>query len=274
MKFNFNDNRYNTKINASINFMKHVISKHDNPVVACSFGKNSMVVLDIARRIKPNIMILFNDTYMEFPEIYEYKDLIVKRWKLNIIETRPSKTFWWVVEKYGFPLFARKGNKDATKNCCRYLKEYPIEKVCRKHKFDLYMTGLSRHESRLREFSAKKYGKYFYSKRNKHWKCHPIQNWMKEGVWYYHNKYRIPKNKFYDKKVPNGYDLRTGCWCCTIPIRYGKIEFLRVNYPKLWKTLLKKGLAKIIIESKIGMELSGEELEVLMKNRPCYFDKI
>jgi 3'-phosphoadenosine 5'-phosphosulfate sulfotransferase (PAPS reductase)/FAD synthetase len=145
--------------------------------------------------------------------------------------------------------------------------------VLREYKFDLYFTGLSRYESRLREFSAKKYVDYFYSKTQKHWKCHPIQDWNEKDVWKHHKIFNIPHNSVYDKKSPNGYQLRTGCWCCTIPIKYGKIEFLRINYPNLWRILLKKGLGKIFIERKLGIIANSERVDHLMKIRPCMFDK-
>lgn len=83
-------------------------------------------------------------------------------WGLNLLEIKPIKSFWWITKNYGYPLFSRKGHADASKNCCRYLKEYPLERVLRKEKYDLYMTGLTRHESRRREFSAQKHGIYSY----------------------------------------------------------------------------------------------------------------
>jgi len=261
------------KIQTSIELVKRVLLIHDKPVVACSFGKNSMAVLHMVRKFYPNVYVLFNNTLMEYPDTYKFKKIISEKWNLNLIETKPLRTFWWVVENYGFPLFSRKGHKDASKNCCRYLKEYPIERILRKYEFDLYFTGLSRHESRLREFSAKKYGDYFYSKRLKHWKCHPIQDWTKEEVWEYHKIYNLPHNALYDKKSPNGFDLRTGCWCCTIPIKYGKIEFLRMNYSHLWKLLLKRGLGTLLLERKLGISIKGYQIDHLMKTRPCLFDK-
>jgi len=261
------------KIESSTDLIKRIMPQHEKPVVACSFGKNSMVVLHMVLQFNPNVYVLFNDTLMEYPDTYEFKKMISEMWSLNLIETKPSKTFWWVVENYGFPLFSRKGHRDASKNCCRYLKEYPIDRVLRRYKFDLYFTGLSRHESRLREFSAKKYGNYFYSKNSKHWKCHPIQDWKNDDVWTYHEIYGIPHNSVYDKKSPAGFDLRTGCWCCTIPIKYGKIEFLRMNYPRLWKLLLQKGIGKLLLEKKIGMNVSAEKIEHWIHTRPCFFDK-
>ena len=261
------------KIKKAANLIEKALCKHKKAVVACSFGKNSMAVLHLVRQINPNVYVLFNNTFMEYPETYAFKKEITSKWHLNLIETKPTRTFWWVVENYGFPLFSRKGYKDASKNCCRYLKEYPLGKILRKYKFDLYFTGLSRFESRLREFSAKKYGSYFYSTTNKHWKCHPIQNWTNDDVWAYHDIYKLPYNPFYDKIAPEGFILRTGCWCCTIPIKYGKIEFLRINYPHLWKLLLNRGLGKLLIEKKLKTHVSTDKVTHLMQARPCFFDK-
>jgi len=261
------------KIETAINLTKIVLAKHEKPVVACSFGKNSMVVLHMVRQLNPNVYVLFNNTLMEYPDTYEFKRTISEKWRLNLIETKPLRTFWWVVENYGFPLFSRKGYKDASKNCCRHLKEYPIVRILHRYRFDLYFTGLTRHESRLREFSAKKYGNYFYSKTFHHWKCHPIQDWTDEDVWEYHMIYNIPHNSLYDKKSPNGFNLRTGCWCCTIPIKYGKIEFLRMNYPSLWRSLLKKGIGRLLLEKKLGTNIPEDQIEHLIQTKPCIFDK-
>jgi len=262
-----------SKLNSTRNLIKRLLSEHEKPVVACSFGKNSMVVLHLVYQFNPNVNVLFNDTLVEYPDTYEFKKIITPNWNINLIQTKPIKTFWWIVKNYGFPLYSRKGYQDASKYCCLYLKEYPIEKVLRTHNFDLYFTGLSRHESRLREFSAKKYGNYFYSKRHKHWKCHPIQDWTDDDVWKYHEIYNLPHNSLYDKKAPDGFIVRTGCWCCTIPIRFGKIEFLRKNYPHLWRLLIKKGLGRLILEKKVGINLDNGQIEHLMETRPCFFDK-
>lgn len=264
----------NIKIRKVYHFIEGILKKHKKPVVACSFGKNSMVVLHIIKQINPGILVLFNDTKVEYPDSYIFKNIICDKWNLNIIETTPNKDFWWVVDNYGFPLFSRKGHKSASKNCARYLKEYPMQKVLRKEKVDLYFTGLSRHESRLREFSAKKYGNYFYSKRNKHWKCHPILDWTIEDIWEYHYKENIPINPIYKKFSPNNFEIRTACWCCTIPIKYGKIHFLRINYPDLWEKLLKRGLGKIVIEKKLGLYKNKEQLINLMQKEPELFDYI
>lgn len=261
------------KISSAKQLIQRALRASANPVVACSFGKDSMVVLHLVREFRADVPVLFNNTLMEYPDTYRFKRIITRDWHLNVIETKPVRTFWWVVENYGFPLFSRRGYKDASKNCCRYLKEYPIDRVLRRYKFDLYFTGLSRHESRLREFSATRYGPYFYSKRAKHWKCHPIQDWTQADVWEYHAMFDLPHNGVYDKPAPDGFEVRTACWCCTIPIRYGKVQFLRINYPTLWGLLLRKGLGRLLLEKKLGGSVREGRVAHVMDTRPCLFDK-
>jgi len=59
----------------------------------------------------------------------------------------------------------------------------------------------------------------------------------------------------------------------SLSIRYGKIEFLRRNYPELWKLLLRKGLGKVMLENKLGINPSKDQIEHLIDMRPCMFDK-
>jgi tRNA(Ile)-lysidine synthase TilS/MesJ len=69
---------------------KQAIERYgENLAVACSFGKDSMVVLDMARKINPNVKVVFNNTGVEFPETIQFKNEMVKKWKLNLIETQP-----------------------------------------------------------------------------------------------------------------------------------------------------------------------------------------
>ena len=267
-------NGFQAKLDRSRDLVAKSLRESEHPVVACSFGKNSMIVLHLVLQRRPDVAVLFNNTLVEFPDTYRFKREMVKEWGLNVVETRPSKTFWWIVDNYGFPLFSRKGYRDATKNCCRYLKEYPVEKVLRREKYDLYYTGLTRHESWRREWAARKYGDYFFSRRFSYWKCHPIQEWTDADVWQYHKEFAIPHNGVYDKEPVAGYHQRTGCWCCTIPIKYGKIEFLRKNYPRLWNKLLKKGVAKLILEKKLGHDVPADKIDHWVQSRPCLFDKL
>ena len=67
------------------------LDAHDG-YVAYSGGKDSTVVLDLARRADPNVPVCFFDSGLEFPETLAYIDELTARWNLNlhVIPTRPT----------------------------------------------------------------------------------------------------------------------------------------------------------------------------------------
>lgn len=74
----------------------------DGVYVSFSGGKDSTVLLDIARRLFPNIKAAFVDTGLEYPEIRQF----VKGFD-NVDWLRPKLTFKQVVEKYGYPFISK-----------------------------------------------------------------------------------------------------------------------------------------------------------------------
>jgi 3'-phosphoadenosine 5'-phosphosulfate sulfotransferase (PAPS reductase)/FAD synthetase len=70
--------------------------------ISFSGGKDSTVLLDIARRMYPDIEAVFVDTGLEYPEIREF----VKTFE-NVTIVRPKMQFKGVVEKYGYPVIGK-----------------------------------------------------------------------------------------------------------------------------------------------------------------------
>jgi nitrogen fixation NifU-like protein len=247
------NNYFLEKLEYSKQLVKKALSEQKDPIVACSFGKDSMAVLHLVRQFKPDVKVLWNNTLVEYPDTYEFAHRIIKEWDLQVFEAKPQKTFWQIVSEFGWPIYPRNATgkrQKATVKCCKALKKLPTLKLLRHYKWDLYFTGLTRYESRLREFSAQRYGDYFYSKEWQIWKCHPIQDWTADDIWEYHRQFHLPHNPLYDKnaiEIRGG--IRTGCWPCPQAIRYGKLEHLHYYYPRLFDLLVNKhGLGKEIGE--------------------------
>ena len=74
----------------------------DGVYVSFSGGKDSTVLLTIARQMYPGIKAVFVDTGLEFPEIRQF----VKTWD-NVDWIKPKRTFKEVVEKYGYPFISK-----------------------------------------------------------------------------------------------------------------------------------------------------------------------
>lgn len=70
--------------------------------VSFSGGKDSTVLLDIARRLYPDIEAVFVNTGLEYPSVRKFALS-----KENVTQLRPSMNFRDVVIKYGYPIISK-----------------------------------------------------------------------------------------------------------------------------------------------------------------------
>ena len=74
----------------------------DGVYISFSGGKDSTVLLHIARSMYPDIKAVFSDTGLELPSIRSF----VKTHE-NVDWLKPKMTFGEVVKQYGYPLFGK-----------------------------------------------------------------------------------------------------------------------------------------------------------------------
>lgn len=70
--------------------------------VSFSGGKDSTVLLDIVRKMYPQVPAVFVDTGLEFPEIREFVKQVP-----NVVWVKPEMNFKAVVQTYGYPLISK-----------------------------------------------------------------------------------------------------------------------------------------------------------------------
>lgn len=229
--------------------------------VSFSGGKDSTVLLDIARSIYPEIKAVYCDTGLEYPELKSF----VKKQK-NITIIRPKLSFKDVLINYGYPVaskeisskiyYARKGSEWAKKYVygCSYngnkskyciskrwlpLMEAPFnvsDKCCQKMKkepFSIYerkekvhpITATMASESSLREQAWLRTGCNSF---DGHIMSKPMSFWTEQDVLSYIDKYNIKICSVYGDVVfnDNEYKLtgvnRTGCMFCLYGIHLEK----------------------------------------------------
>ena len=275
------------------------LEENEKPFISCSFGKDSLVVLDLVRKWLPEIPVIWSNTGVCHPSVYDIVEYY--RDKINLIEVNPKCSFWDIVDNYGWPIGARSsGSKKAVSQCCKKLKKEPMAEDTKE--YDLEFNGMTAYESWTRYTRLKGYGNYNFVKsrsgggRNV---ASIIAWWKVEDVWEYIDKHDIKYPKIYDQETEHhtklGYKekvkgvemdrgcIRVGCWTCPLPLKYSKgvMEQLRNYYPKRWKLLMKKGLADEIARLKLGGQGSltdgyytEETRDGWLEQRPCFFDKI
>ena len=74
----------------------------DKVFISFSGGKDSTVLLHIAREMYPSIKAVFFDTGLEYPEIREF----VRSYE-NVDWVRPDMNFKDVIAKYGYPFISK-----------------------------------------------------------------------------------------------------------------------------------------------------------------------
>jgi len=182
------------------------------PVVSCSWGKASIVLSHMVLKKCDNVLIMFNNTGVEYPQTYKYRDMMLKEWDIkNYHENKPIKPFWECVKLYGFPKYrqmARQG-KQRTPRCCYYCKEKPATDFIKKNKVDLNFVGLQASESMVRRLSFFGDGESFISKKYGCKIVRPLMIWKDADIWAYHKKFNIPINPVYKLMK------RNGCMPCT-----------------------------------------------------------
>lgn len=217
-----NKKQLKEKEKEAVGFIKECFGGFGLPkVVSFSGGKDSLVTLLLARKIKRNIPVVYLNTSLDFPETTEYVRKLKGDLKLNLIEITPPQTFFELSRKLGPPsCFAPW--------CCQTLKFGPFNRFIE----DYYPEGVLSFQG-LRKFESatrKNYDRIvFNSTIPKQKIACPILDWTTFEVWLYILWKRAEYNPVYDYGFP-----RVGCVVC--PHKYiNHFKLTEETHPKIMK---------------------------------------
>jgi phosphoadenosine phosphosulfate reductase len=177
-------------------------------VLACSFGAEDVVLVDMIHRIDPSIPLLYLDTDFLFPETYALRDRIVKQYHLKsaqVLQVKSLLTPERQAATYGPALWASDPDR-----CCELRKVEPLARVL--GGFDAWITGIRREQTPTRA-NAKliEWDPKFHLV-----KVNPLAKWTWADVWTYIKVYEVPYNELHDRNYPS-----IGCTHCTKPVMPG-----------------------------------------------------
>lgn len=178
-------------------------------VVACSFGAEDVVLVDMAHRINPSVPLFYLDTEFLFPETYATRDRVIERYGLRsaqVIQVKSMLTPQAQAESYGEALWARDPDQ-----CCRLRKVEPLTRVLRG--YDAWITGIRRDQAPSRASA----GLIEWDEKFELVKVNPLARWTWSDVWTYLKVYEVPYNPLHDQDYPS-----IGCTYCTSPVAPGK----------------------------------------------------
>ncbi|MCI4365041.1 MAG: phosphoadenylyl-sulfate reductase [Thermoplasmata archaeon] len=174
-------------------------------VIGSSFGKDSLVIMDIARRLRPDIPVLFLETGYHFPETLEFRDRLRTEWKVNIVDIRAAQTVPEQDAAYGPELFARSPDR-----CCEMRKVIPLRHALTGR--TAWMTGLRRSQHPNRARTPLIEWQDLTDGAGGLFKINPLAAWPLSEVDAYLDTHGLPRHPLWAKGYPS-----VGCAPCTAP---------------------------------------------------------
>ena len=165
------------------------------PAVTSSFQSECVVLVDLIRQVRPDIPVLFLDTFHHFAQTLTYRDEMVERYDLNLINLRAAepKVGLWQAE--------------STDACCARHKVGPLFSAL--ENYDVWFTALRRDQSPSRA-NLKEVEPFKLPSGNSIRKIAPLAGWTARDVWRYAKDHQIPLLPLYEL----GY-TSIGCEPCT-----------------------------------------------------------
>jgi phosphoadenosine phosphosulfate reductase len=172
--------------------------------LTCSFQAEDVLLLHLARELRPEIPVLFLDTGYHFAETYAYRDRITADWKLNLINLLPARTVVEQELEHGLL------HRTAPDRCCDLRKVEPLFAAVANYK--IWLTGLRREQARSRA-ALEEIADFILPSSVTVRKLSPLADWTTRDIWQACALYGIPFLPLYDV----GY-TSIGCApCTTIP---------------------------------------------------------
>lgn len=174
--------------------------------LACSFGAEDVVLVDMLQKISPQTDIFYLDTDLHFKETYETRDRLAQKYGIRFVRVMPELTLDQQAQQYGGELWKQNPNE-----CCNLRKVLPLTKIL--SKYESWITGIRRDQAATRA-NAKKVE---YDVKFGLIKINPLADWTSEDVWNYIQANDLIYNPLHDRYYPS-----IGCEKCTRPVMPGE----------------------------------------------------
>lgn len=171
------------------------LSAAERPCITSSFQAECVVLTHMLIKARPDLPVLFLDTFHHFPQTLAYRDELTAKWGLNLVNLRaetPSVGLW---------------QAESTEACCRRHKVEPLFAALAG--YDTWFTALRRDQSPSRA-NLQEVEPFSLPSGKAIPRVAPLATWTAKDVWAYAKEHDIPLLPLYEA----GY-TSIGCEPCT-----------------------------------------------------------
>ena len=215
--------------NQSVYTIREGFSQYPNMALLWSIGKDSTVLLWLCLKAflgRLPFPVLHIDTSYKFKEMYKQREILAKKWGLELIVAKNEKAL----------AEGMNPEKEGRLNCCTALKTNALKMAIAQNKFEAILLGIRRDEHGIRAkervFSPRNFNfRWDYKNQpmeiweqykgkeeeGQHIRIHPLLGWTELDIWQYTKRENLPVvNLYFSNK---GKRFRSiGCERCCAPI--------------------------------------------------------
>jgi sulfate adenylyltransferase subunit 2 len=215
--------------NKSLFIIREAAAQFRNVALLWSVGKDSTTLLWLCRKAflgKIPFPVIHIDTGFKFPEMYKFRDKIVRKWNINLIVAKNMPAIKAGVSP----------EKSGRFQCCTRLKTDALKKCLKEYGFDAILLAIRKDEHGIRakeRYFSPRDKKFHWDYGNQppelwdlfkgilkngiHYRIHPLLHWNEIDIWKYIKQEKIPVNPLYFSRSGKRY-RSLGCMPCTVPI--------------------------------------------------------
>lgn len=188
--------------------IRFALGQFDNICISFS-GAEDVVLIDMARQIKPDVEVFCLDTGRLHPETYRFIERVREHYNISIdVVTPDGEAVRKLVKEKGLFSFYRDNHQE----CCSIRKIVPLKNKLLE--VDAWITGQRKDQSPGTRANVPviQDDKLFARPGEKLTKFNPLSSWTSSQVWDYIRAYDVPYNELHDR----GF-VSIGCEPCTRP---------------------------------------------------------
>lgn len=212
---------FQNRITETHEFIENILTQVNNPYVAVSFGKDSVVMLHLILQHRKDIPVYsFSNKQYDFPDTHRLRWELQEKWNLNfiLVERDVSKA---VITNDEGGVYNR-------------LYFSVLREQVQKHQWDCAFVGKRKQEAPRRKREIDKKGNLFPDAINGKI-AYPLADWTVQDIWAYHTVNNLPHHEIYEKQNCGltRDTIRLGIMFDPLFDRTGAQIWMRKNYPEL-----------------------------------------
>lgn len=237
--YNAGKQSYINKVEKAIELIKKAVDMNKKMSISCSYGKDSIVLLNLVFSVTENVIVIQSDSGYQLPDTYRIREYYENKYNYKTIIVEQLLPFEEFLKTYGMQSINR--TRTQHKKVVEVTKKDRLTERAKENGVELTFWGLRKSESNARnKFLINR--DIFYNRTKSMWFCSPLAYFTNTDIWTY-----IFTNKL---EYPNFYDMqncgktrewiRNKSWVSTDGANEGTLVWLKYNFPEYFNELAKK----------------------------------